>query len=117
MKEKNIAEILINENVNKLNKTFDYMVPENLKHKINLGSRVKVVFNSRKTDGFVLNFKEKSEFPKLNNILEIIAESEISVDRIELAKYISKKYFASLSSCIKLMLDPGKVGKNILKKK
>lgn len=117
MKEKNIAEILINENVNKLNKTFDYNVPDNLKSKINLGSRVKVVFNSRKTDGFVLSFKEKSEFPKLNNILEIIAESEISVDRIELAKYISKKYFAGLSSCIKLMLDPGKVGKNILKKK
>ncbi len=117
MKEKKIAEILINENVNKLNKTFDYMVPSNLKDKINLGSRVEVVFNSRKTDGFVLNFKEESEFKKLNNVLEIIAESELSKDRIDLARYISSKYFASLASCIKLMLDPGKVGKNILNKK
>lgn len=117
MKEKKIAEILINENVNKLNKTFDYMVPDNLKDKINLGSRVEVVFNSRKTDGFVLNFKEESEFKKLNNVLEIIAESELSKDRIDLARYISSKYFASLASCIKLLLDPGKVGKNILNKK
>lgn len=117
MKEKKIAEILINENVNKLNKTFDYMVPTNLKDKINLGSRVEVVFNSRKTDGFVLNFKEESEFKKLNNVLDIIAESELSKDRIDLARYISSKYFASLASCIKLLLDPGKVGKNILNKK
>ena len=117
MKEKKIAEILINENVNKLNKTFDYMVPSNLKDKINLGSRVEVVFNSRKTDGFVLNFKEESEFKKLNNVLDIIAESELSKDRIDLARYISSKYFASLASCIKLLLDPGKVGKNILNKK
>lgn len=117
MKEKKIAEILINENVNKLNKTFDYMVPKNLKDKINLGSRVEVVFNSRKTDGFVLNFKEESEFKKLNNVLEIIAESELNKDRIDLARYISSKYFASLASCIKLLLDPGKVGKNILNKK
>ena len=117
MKEKKIAEILINENVNKLNKTFDYMVPDNLKDKINLGSRVEVVFNSRKTDGFVLNFKEESEFKKLNNVLGLIAESELSKDRIDLARYISSKYFASLASCIKLLLDPGKVGKNILNKK
>lgn len=117
MKEKKIAEILINENVNKLNKTFDYMVPSNLKDKINLGSRVEVVFNSRKTDGFVLNFKEESEFKKLNNVLGLIAESELSKDRIDLARYISSKYFASLASCIKLLLDPGKVGKNILNKK
>ena len=117
MKEKKIAEILINENVNKLNKTFDYMVPTNLKDKIKLGSRVEVVFNSRKTDGFVLNFKEESEFKKLNNVLGLIAESELSKDRIDLARYISSKYFASLASCIKLLLDPGKVGKNILNKK
>lgn len=110
-----VAEILINENVNSLNKTFDYNIPEKFED-INIGSRVKIMFGKRKTDGFVLGIKEKSDFPKLNNILEIISNEKISKDKVELAKYISVKYFASLSSCIKLVLNPGNSKKNVLNK-
>lgn len=110
-----VAEILINENVNNLNRTFDYNIPKEMED-LKIGSRVKIMFGRRKVDGFVLNIKDTSDFPKLKYILEIISNEELDKMRLDLAKYISVKYFAPLASCIKLVLNPGISKKSQLKK-
>ena len=57
-----VAEIILNSSVKKLNRIFDYEIPDQLNVKI--GSRVFVPFGNKKTpeEGIVIGIKEKSEF-------------------------------------------------------
>lgn len=102
-----IAEVLINEKVNKLDKTFDYKVPKELEENIKIGSVVKVTLRGKKITGFVLNIKDKSNFKNLVNIIEIINNEDLTNEKIKLAKIISIKTFSPLAPCIKLFLNPG----------
>ena len=43
-----IAEVIINSNVKTLNKTFDYIVPDELLEKVYIGARVYVPFGRKK---------------------------------------------------------------------
>lgn len=108
------AEIIINENVEKLNTIFDYEVPKELEKIIKIGNRVSVPFKFSKQDGYVINLKEKSDFKgKFRSIKEIISEESLSKEKMKLAQLISKRYFCNLSECIKLFLNPMTNSKNI----
>lgn len=111
-----IAEVIINSNAKKLNRTFDYNVPEELQNDIKIGSRVLVQFGNIKKleEAFVINLKETTEF-KTKNISKIGKEI-LNEDKIELAKWIAERYFSNLSDSIKLMLPPGTTTKNIEKR-
>lgn len=107
------AEIILNNNAKALNKKFDYEIPEELKDKVHIGSRVFVPFGRSKKleDGFVLEIKESSEYA--NKQLASVEGDFLSSDRIELAKLMSNKYFCNISECIKLMLPPGTASKDL----
>ncbi len=106
------AEVIINSNARALNKTFDYIVPKELEKSIKLGARVLVPFGIGKKieDGFVINFKEESEFAS-KEIAKVQIEESLTENNIILAKLMSRKYFCNISDCIKLMLPPGTGGK------
>lgn len=109
-----IAEVIIDNNSKELNRTFDYNVPEELKEEIKIGSRILVPFGNMKKleEGFVISFKEKSEY-KTKDIAKIGKNSTLNEKKVELAKWIAKRYFCNLSESIKLMLPPGTKTKNI----
>lgn len=109
-----IAEIIINNNAKQLDRTFDYNVPEEMKNTIKIGSRVLVPFGNMKKleEGFVVNFKETTEY-KTKDIAKIGKESTLNENKVQLAKWIAKRYFCNLSESIKLMLPPGTKTKNI----
>lgn len=69
--------------------------------------RVLVPFGTRKVYdvGYVVNLKEKSEF-KCKNIIKVI-DKVFDEEKLELAKWISKKYFCNLSDAIRLLVPPG----------
>ena len=108
-----IAEIIINSNVKNLNKTFDYKIPKELEEKVTIGSRVLVQFGNIKTleEGFVIGIKESSNY-KVKEIKKI-EESYLNEEKINLAKWIARRYFCNLSDAIKLMLPPGTTSKLI----
>ena len=115
-----IAEVIIDSRAKKLNRKFDYKIPDNLKDLIDVGSRVLVPFANFKTleQGYVIKIKEKTEF----EVKEIAGLDEsLSQSRIELARWMARKYFCNVSECIKLMLTPGtrnkEIGKRIQDKK
>lgn len=109
-----IAQVIINSNVKNLNKTFDYNVPANLAGSICVGNRVLVPFGRKKEleEGFVIGFKEKSEY-EVKDIAKIQEGISLTKENIELAKLMSRRYFCNISDCIKLMLPPGTLNKNI----
>ena len=108
------AEVIINSNARALNKTFDYIVPIEIKEKIKIGSRVFVPFGNGKKieDGFVINFKKNSDFAT-KEIARIEESESLSEENIVLAKLMARKYFCNVSDCIKLMLPPGTSSKNV----
>lgn len=113
--EKNmIAEIILNSNAKDLDRTFDYEVPEEMKETITLGNRVLVPFGNRKVleEGFVVNIKETSEY-QTKPIVSIEENPFLNEEKINLAKWIAKRYFCNLSDAIKLMLPPGTKTRNI----
>ena len=59
-----IAQVIINSNVKNLNRIFDYNVPSQMEGTICVGSRLLVPFGNKKSleEGFVIGFKEESEF-------------------------------------------------------
>ena len=105
-------EVILNNKVKILNRTFDYIVPENMKDGLNIGSRVLVPFGRSTKDAYVIGFKDKSYF-ECKEILEVLTTEEISEEKLALAKIMSKRYFCNLSECIKLMLNPKTNTKNI----
>ena len=108
-----IAEVIINRTAKKLNRTFDYHVPENLEGLIFVGSKILVPFGKGKKleEAFVIGLKEKTNYP--NEIKEIAKlEEQLKDEQIALAKWMAKRYFCNVSDCIKLMLTPGTRTKN-----
>ena len=108
-----IAEVIINRTAKKLNRTFDYRIPENLEGLIFVGSKVLVPFGKggKLEEAFVIGLKEKTNY--LNEIKEIAKlEEQLKDEQIALAKWMAKRYFCNISDCIKLMLTPGSRTKN-----
>lgn len=116
-----VAEVIINSTVKSLNKSFDYNVPAELAGTISAGSRVLVPFGNTKTleEGFVIELKNASEY-KTKDIISIQDGFNLTKRDIELAKWMSKRYFCNISDCIKMMLPPGtttKIADNRIKEK
>ena len=101
-----VAEVIINRSAKKLNRTFDYKIPEKFEDLIIVGSKVLVPFgkSEKLEEAFVINIKEKSEY-EVKEIAKI--EDTLDEKQIELARWMAKRYFCNVSDCIKLMLTPG----------
>ncbi|MBP3801012.1 MAG: primosomal protein N' [Clostridia bacterium] len=101
-----VAEVIINRSAKKLNRTFDYNIPNDLKDFVIVGSKVLVPFgNSKKLEeAYVIGIKDKSEY-EVKDIAKL--EDNLSDFQIKLAKWMAKHYFCNVSDCIKLMLTPG----------
>ncbi len=101
-----IAEVIINRTAKKLNRTFDYMIPKDLEDLIMIGSKVLVPFGKggKLEQAFVVAIKDNSDY-EVKEIAKI--EDNLTDRQIELARWMSKRYFCNVSDCIKLMLTPG----------
>ena len=75
-------EVILNNKVKILNRTFDYIVPEHMKEGIHIGSRVLVPFGRSTKDAYVIGFKDKSDF-ECKEILEVLTTEEISEENNE----------------------------------
>lgn len=100
-----IAEVIVNSAAKELNRVFDYGVPNNLD--VVVGVRVLVPFGYRKQDeiGYVIGLKEKSEY-KCKDIIKVY-EKVFDEKRLEIAKWMSERYFCNLSEIVKLLVPPG----------
>ena len=109
-----IAQVIINSNVKNLNRIFDYNVPSEMQGTICVGDRVLVPFGNKKTyeEGFIVGLKENTQY-KVKDITKIQEGIKLTEENIDLAKLMARRYFCNISDCIKLMLPPGTLNKNI----
>ncbi|NOZ20542.1 MAG: primosomal protein N' [Planctomycetes bacterium] len=88
-----------------LRKTFDYAVPEVLRGRIEVGSRVRVPFSRREVEGYCVGFVPESEYDKVRDILDVIDEVPmLDAELLELTKWMSDYYFCSWGEALDAVL-------------
>lgn len=103
------ANIIIDISHEKLDKTFQYIIPEELQGQLQVGMRVQVPFGGggRIIKGFVVSLSEEPEFDpeKLKPILAIDEQAiVIESQLIALAYWIHKNYGATINQALKTVL-------------
>ena len=98
------AEVLIEYPAKKIDKYFTYKIPTNIDLKI--GMKVKVPFNNKVINGFVVNIKnEYHEEYELKEIIDTVDKELILSDElISLGKYIKESTLCPLISAYQVML-------------
>ena len=109
------AEILIEYNNKTIDKTFTYLIPSNLQSKVKVGMQVRVPFNKKIINGFVLKIYDDftSNYP-LKEIDSIVLENFVlSKELLQLGKYLKQVTLCSLISAFNTMLPSSlKIEKN-----
>ena len=115
-----IIKVVVDLPLRKLNKEFDYLLPEKFKSKINIGQIVKVPFGRRKISAFVTKINAESEVEK-EKLKEVDAllyqQSFFDKELLELFYWTACYYHAYLAQVIKSALPAGVTDKKIKKKK
>ena len=92
--EKKYAEIVILEY--NFDKIFHYCIPQDLKDRISLGSRVTIPFRGKVTTGCIVGFLAKSDVKNLKDIQQITDKKPLLTPQvIRLTKWISNYYLCS----------------------
>lgn len=101
------AGIIIDISHEKLDRIFQYSVPEKLRDKIDVGSKVLISFNRRKISGYVVELSEEPNFDPSRIIpIEGIADNGVPLDmrRIKLAYWIKENYGSTIINALKTVM-------------
>jgi len=101
--EKKYAEIVILEY--NFDKIFHYCIPQDLKDRISLGSRVTIPFRGKVTTGCVVGFLAESDIKNLKNILQITDKKPLLTPQVvRLTKWISNYYLCSWEKALNYVM-------------
>ena len=101
------ANIIVDIFNEKLDKTFQYRIPEAMKEKLTLGMQVYVPFGKRNIKGYVVELTDEPEFEvaKIKEIIGIVTDSvPIESQLIALAGWMKKNYGATMNHALKTVI-------------
>lgn len=99
------AEVLVQYGSKSLDKTFTYLIPDELKDKLKRGMKVAIPFGKQEINGFVLSIKETCDLEDLKSIKYIINEDFVlNEELMSLGTFIKDKTLCSLITAYQTML-------------
>lgn len=103
------ADVIVNISHENLDKTYEYIIPEDLEEQIIIGSQVWIPFGAgnRKIKGFVLNISLNAKFDseRLKFISGIVKDSVVLESHfIQLAYWIKENYGATMNDALRTVL-------------
>ena len=105
-----VAQVLLDSQLPHLDHLFDYAVPEDLAADLRVGQRVRVPFRSqqRRSQGYVVGFADRSEFPgELQPIAEIVGRVPVLAPEIyRLARAVADRAGGSAFDILRLAIPP-----------
>ncbi len=113
------AKVLVEYNVKTLDKTFTYLITEDLQKKLKVGMKVKIPFGKVNISGFVLEITDTTseDSRKLKEIKEIIDENLVlNSELLQMGQYLKEKTLCSLISAYQTMLPSSLKIKNKVRK-
>lgn len=111
-----IAKVIVNLS---LDKSFDYLIPKDLRQQVHAGSQVVVPFGRSSRNGYVLNIVDHSSYPmdKLKPITGLREKHpKVNKSLIKLGEWMAEYYCCSREQAVRALL-PGAVRSGKLKKK
>lgn len=100
------VEVLLELKNKQTDQTYTYKVPDSLEDLVSVGKRVKVPFNHRELEGFILSISDfyDKEY-KIAEIINVVDEDVIlNEELLNIGKFIKETYLCSLSSSYATML-------------
>ena len=110
MPEMKVAKIAVSGVPFRLDKPFDYSIPEQLAGKVVPGVRVEVPFTraNRSTEGIVLAVTPESSLEQLKPVSSVLdAEPVLSGKLLSLAMWMHERFFCTVYEAVKAMLPAG----------
>src|SRR5208283_3153246 len=87
---------------------FDYLLPEQLRPGVEVGSMLVVPFGRRRVLGVVVGLAERSEVAEERLLAPLRAlELGVPAELVELARWIAGEYCSTLARALTLVLPPG----------
>lgn len=101
------ANVIVDISHEKLDKTFQYRVPENLQDKMKVGVLVEIPFGNREITGYVIELTDELAY-EATKLKDLIAVKEGSVpiesELIELAAWIRENYGGTMNQALKTVI-------------
>ena len=101
------ANIIVDISHEKVDKTFQYLVPEELEGQLLEGMRVQVPFGNRRLTGYIIELTDIPEYEvsKIKPVLSVIRDSvAIESQLIALAAWLRKNYGGTMNQALKTVL-------------
>ncbi len=101
------ADIIVDISIDKLDKTFQYILPDELLGSVEIGSQVNVPFGSRKITGYVVNITDEPEFDVARmKLVESLVDNSVSIEgrMIKLAYWMKHNYGSTINQALKTVL-------------
>ncbi len=102
-----IAKIAVEKINLKADKLYSYLVPEELQGSVEVGKRVVVPFgkNNKKRQGLIFELSQQEDSKDIKNIYAVLDNVlHISVEMLDLVKWIRENYFCSYYEAVRLVL-------------
>lgn len=106
---KRYADIIVDISHEKLDRTFQYVIPTELRDKVNVGSRVRIPFGSgnRMINGYVIQITDEPKYD-VNKMKQVagIEDKGIAIEshQIVLAAWIRKNYGSTMNQALKTVI-------------
>lgn len=95
-------------NLSQIDRSYHYSIPPHLKEQIQPGSLVILPFGKQQVQGVVLELVDQPEVEKVLPIRDIlVSDTLLSVQQLELARWLSQRFYAPLGACVQLMIPVG----------
>ncbi len=110
MPDKTIAKVAVSGVPYRLDRPYDYTIPEELSRVVVPGVRVSVPFTraNRRTEGIVLALAGGSSFEKLKPIAAVLdSEPLLTEEQLKLAIWMRERFFCTVSEAARAMLPAG----------
>ncbi len=99
------ASVIIEYNVKSLDKTFDYIIPDNIKNTLKVGHKVLVPFGKTIVEGFVLNIHDNKNNVEYKEIYRVVENDfYLNDELLNLGFKMKETTLSNLISCYQIML-------------
>ncbi len=103
------ADIIVDISYEKLDRIFQYRIPERLKGRLSVGNRVEVPFGAgnRVISGYIVGFSESTDYPKekIKEIVNVVTNSRKAEGVfISLAAWMRKVYGSTMNQALKTVI-------------
>lgn len=108
MSSKRFAEVIVEVKSSGVDRPFHYEVPETMRDRVHIGTRVLVPFGPRRLEGYIVGLAEAADVTKTKAILEVLDdEPPLTPDLVELASWLSERYLCTRAASVQALLPSG----------